>query len=73
MKDEILAGVLTALIMTAVLILLVILSFLPVALFVYLVCWAFGFTYTWKLAIGIYAVIALLGMIFRTTVTIKEK
>ena len=33
--------------------------------FVWLVCWAFGFTWSWKLSIGIWAVCALLSAIFK--------
>ena len=43
------------------------LSFLFTSGLVWLVCWAFSFTFTWKLAVGVYAVIALLGRAFKNT------
>ena len=43
------------------------LSFLFTSGLVWLVCWAFSFTFTWKLAVGVYAVIALLGGVFKNT------
>ena len=49
------------------LIALLALSFLLTSGLVWLVCWAFSFTFTWKLAVGVYAVIALLGGVFKNT------
>ena len=43
------------------------LSFLFTSGLVWLVCWAFSLTFTWKLAVGVYAVIALLGGVFKST------
>lgn len=43
------------------------LSFLVTSGLVWFVCWAFSFTFTWKLAVGVYAVIALLGSVFKNT------
>ena len=43
------------------------LSFLFTSGLVWLVCWAFSLTFTWKLAVGVYAVIALLSGIFKST------
>jgi len=41
------------------------LSFLFVSGLVYIVCWGFNLTFTWKLAFGVYAVILLLKMVFK--------
>ena len=35
--------------------------------FVWLVCWAFGFTWSWKLSIGVWALISLAAAIFRSS------
>jgi len=40
-------------------------AFLISAAFTWLICWAFGFTFTWKIAIGVWAVTIVLGGIFR--------
>lgn len=42
-------------------------------LFVWLICWAFSFDFSWKLVIGIWAVMFLIGSIFKNTVEVKEK
>ena len=40
-------------------------SILFVAGLTYLVCWGFGITFTWPLAIGVWALLGLLGTIFK--------
>lgn len=39
-------------------------SILMTGAFVALACWAFGWTFSWKVTIGIFAIICLLNMIF---------
>lgn len=43
----------------------IVISILMVAGLTYLVCWGFGFTFTWPLAIGVWALIGLLSTIFK--------
>lgn len=43
-------------------------SFLITAGIVWVICWAFGFLFTWKLVIGIWAVLFLLRTVFNVTV-----
>lgn len=40
-------------------------SFSITALFVKIICWAFGFNFTFKMAIGIWALIFLINSAFR--------
>jgi hypothetical protein len=39
-------------------------SVLMTGAFVALACWAFGWTFSWKVTIGVFAIICLLNMIF---------
>ena len=43
------------------------LSFGFTALIYYGICWAFGFTFTWKIAFGVYLVLFLVGSFFRSS------
>jgi len=36
------------------------------------ICWAFGFAFSWKLAFGIWLILALVGSIFGGTKYIKK-
>ena len=36
------------------------------------ICWAFGFTFSWKLALGIWLILALVGSIFGGTKYVKK-
>ena len=45
-------------------------SFGLVSLIFYGICWAFGLTFTWKIAVGIWLTFLLLRAVFR--VVIKE-
>lgn len=38
---------------------------------VWLVCWAFGFTFSWKLAVGVYAVMALISAAVKSNTSSK--
>lgn len=40
------------------------LSFLATAFLIWVVCWAFGFTFSWPLAIGVFAVLCILRSVF---------
>lgn len=42
-------------------------SFLVTALLVKGICWAFGFTFTWKIAFGIWLVISLISTAVKST------
>lgn len=53
------------LIIAAIYIVLILLSILVTAGLVKIVCWAFGITFMWRYAIGVWALICLLGSIFK--------
>lgn len=36
------------------------------------ICWAFGFAFSWKLAFGIWLILALVGSIFGGTKYVKK-
>ncbi len=36
-----------------------------VALLTYLICWGFALVFSWKLCVGIFAVVVLLSLIFK--------
>lgn len=57
-------GVLTA----AIIILTMAASLIVTAGLVWLVCWAFNLLWSWKIAIGVWALIFLLSAIFKSTV-----
>lgn len=44
---------------------LIILSFFATAGIVWVACWAFGFTWSWKLSIAVWLIEALLRSIFK--------
>lgn len=68
------ARVIGAVLGTITFILIVIaVSFLIVSGLLYFACWGLGFAWSWQLCVGIYAVMILLGSVFRITVTSKEK
>ena len=46
-------------------ILIISFSIAIIAGFVWLICWAFGFAWSWKLSIGVWAIIELLSMVFK--------
>ena len=48
------------------------LNFLLSALVIKLICWAFGFTFTWKLAFGLWLIIGLLQSIFTARVKVDK-
>lgn len=50
-----------------------ILSFGITSAILYGICWAFNFTFSWKLAIGIWLLLIILRSIFKTVVNVKEK
>lgn len=47
----------------------ILISFSITALFVKIICWAFGFNFTFKIAIGIWALIFLISSAFRINVS----
>ena len=46
-------------------------SFAITAGLVKLVCWAFGFTFSWKLAIGVFAIMAIVSAAVKSNTTVK--
>lgn len=60
--------------MTAALIIIILylailcLSFLATAGLAWLVCWAFSLVFSWKIAIGVWAILALLSGVFNVTI-----
>lgn len=54
-----------ALIFAAIYVALIVLSICITAALVKIVCWAFGITFMWRYAIGIWAILALVGGFFR--------
>lgn len=54
-----------ALIFAAIYVALIVLSIGITAALVKIVCWAFGITFMWRYAIGIWALLALVGSFFR--------
>lgn len=40
------------------------LSFASVALFVYVITWCFGFAFSWKIAVGVWTILALIKFWF---------
>ncbi len=49
------------------------LSFLGIAACVKIICWAFGLVFTWKVALGVWAVLILLRSIFKQTARSEER
>lgn len=54
-----------ALIFAAIYVALIVLSIGITAALVKIVCWAFGIPFMWRYAIGIWAIIGLLGSVFK--------
>ena len=66
-------GAFAAFITTALIIFIMIgISFGCVAGIVYVICWAFNFTFTWKLAVGIYAAMILIGELTKINIYIDK-
>ena len=60
-------NIITWLIVVAVYVALILLSILVTAGLVKIVCWAFGLTFMWRYAIGVWALICLLGNAFKNS------
>lgn len=56
----------------AVIIALLLASFGFTALLVKCLCWAFGYTFSWKIAFGIWILLTLVGGAFKSNVTVKK-
>ena len=56
-------------VITIILVILIALaiSFFSTAGLVKLACWAFGYTFSWKLSVGIWVVLWLLGSAFKSS------
>lgn len=63
--------VLTVIFAVLLIALCVALSVLYVGLLYWIVCWAFHLTFSWRICIGVWAVLALLKGISSTTVNAK--
>ncbi len=50
-----------------------ILSFLITSGLIWIICWAFSFIFSWKLAIGVYAALLLLSSVFKVSHINSEK
>lgn len=48
------------------------LDILVVGVIYKIICWAFGWTFSWKIAVGISFLIMLLQSVFRTNVNVKK-
>lgn len=48
-------------------------SFFITAGLTWLVCWAFSFAFTWKLALGVWAASCLISGAFKATMTVHTK
>ena len=55
-----------------VIIVVLALNFGLVAGLVWIICWAFGFAFSWKVVIGVYAVLCLFEMVFAKINSGKE-
>lgn len=44
-------------------------SFICTAGLVYLVCWGFGIAWSWKISVGVWAALFLIGSAVKTTVS----
>lgn len=51
---------------------ILLLNFLLSALVIKLICWAFGFAFTWKMAFGLWLIIGLLQSIFTAKVKVEK-
>lgn len=47
-------------------------DFLISALIVKGICWAFGMTFSWKMAIGVWLIMALLQAVFKSNVNVER-
>lgn len=47
-------------------------SFFITAGIFWLICWAFAFTFSWKIAFGVWLVVLILRSIFKSSITIKK-
>lgn len=47
-------------------------EFLFSALLVKIICWAFGFIFSWKMAIGVFAVLLLLSLFLKSKTEVKK-
>lgn len=56
----------------AIVIALLLASFGFTALLVKCLCWAFGYTFSWKIAFGIWILLNLVGGAFKSNVTVKK-
>lgn len=55
-----------------VFVLFVSISFLATSGLIWLACWAFGWTFQWKIVFGIWIVMALIRSCFKSTTNVKE-
>lgn len=48
------------------------LSFGFTSLLLYLACWAFGLAFSWKIAFGVWVVMALIRSCFNSSITVNK-
>lgn len=56
----------------AIVIALLLASFGFTALLIKCLCWAFGYTFSWKVAFGIWILLTLIGRAFKSSVTVEK-
>lgn len=62
----------TIILVVAIVILACAISFGITSALVYGVCWAFNFTFSWKIALGIWFLMALLRSVFKVIIKKEE-
>lgn len=67
-KKKIVAGGITAIVVVGLMIVIYGVSWIVTCGLIKLVCMCFGLTFTWKIATGIWIVLAILQSVFKTTV-----
>ena len=65
-------GLLLVLLVLLIIAIVLALDFFICAGLVWVICWAFGLVFTWKIAIGVWVITLLLSGIFKATVNINK-
>lgn len=61
-----------ALLFMVLALLILIISFSITSGMIWVVCWAFGLAFSWRLAVGIWVVLIILRSIFKSNVNVKK-
>lgn len=62
----------TGLFLLLIIIAVIVLSFLITAGFMFIICWAFSITFSWKIVIGVWAILTLVSSFFPRNNNIKK-